>query len=659
MQIMVPATYSRLSDGGRAMTGPDERMTTLSPPPLNLRPRWVPRLVAEALLLLMTLFAALAAGSAFAQEPGERAIYREGFDAPPQGWSLDHGWTVDAGQLVGRDHRWARYEADEWSCDRLAFRFALASLKGTLHANFLVGDAGRYFVGFESSGRILDRVYLKKQLGSGQILDLGQSGPIPVLVTPQNPLAAIITCDAGRIDVNLGGKSVLNDVDQRPLPAGRVAFETLDASYAVIDDLAVTGLRPARLLTPDLRGLTVDAAERRHARLKLDMVAVAELPSELPPGQIIEQKPAPESPLPDNRRIEVWLSLGPELTPPLIGQNLDAAQAQYPRLKIDPVVRQASDRPNGEIIDQKPGAGRPLPENRRIEVWLSTGPEHTPKLVGLTLPAARMQHPDLSIEIAGRETNDRPAGEIVRQQPTAGRPLPSDGRIEVWLSQGPERTPPLVGLTLQAARTQHASLTIESAGRETSDRPAGEISRQKPEAGEALPEDHRIRVWMSAGEAARLLTPDLGGLSEAEARQHHPEVELRHVEDMDAASDAPEGQIVAQAPTAGDPLPADRSIRIGLSLGPQRAWTDSLPEIAIVTVIVGAIVLLRRLFRRRPPKERPAPANQPLRVRSHQDPGRQDIAAEGGSITLPALHLRCRADRGAQEIDYPRDRPEG
>jgi len=630
---------------------------TLQIPPLPCRPASC--LLSGTLLLVAALLAMLAPHRICAQERGDRAAYREDFDeGRARGWSLERGWTVESGQLIGREHHWARYEGDEWSGDRLMLRFALSSLKGRLHANFLDGDAGRYYVGIGSDGRIVDQLYLKKQYGPGRFVDLAEAPPLRILVTPRKPLIVTITCDGGRIDVSIDGKSVLRYADRQPLPAGIVAFETLEETFAVIDNVEIAGFLPARLATPDLRGLTPAEARRRHARLNLDIVVTGEQSSAQPVGQIVDQKPTPGSPLSEDRRVEVWLSQGPELAPQLVGQDPQAAQAQYPRLKIDAVGREVSRRQAGEIARQEPGAGRPLPDDRRIEVWLSQGPELAPQLVGQTLQAAQAQNPRLKIDAVGREAIDRPAGEITRQEPAAGRPLPDDHRIEVWLSQGPELAPQLVGQTLQAARTQHFTLGIDTVGREASDRPAGEITRQQPAAGAPLPDDRRVQVWISDAKRALPVTPDLTGLTEAEARRNHPQIDLSHADGMDAVSSEPAGRIIAQSPDAGIPLPADQRVRVGLSLGPQRSWTDSLPEAVIVAVIVGVIVLVRRLMRGKRPGEKASAGGQPMRVKPHADPGRQDLTTEGGPATLPAVRLRYRTDRGMQDIVPRNERQE-
>lgn len=165
---------------------------------------------------------------------------------PNTGWQLDNGWTINESELIGKGHSWATYEN---SCREgpLTLKFKLKSLKGGLHTNINVEGADRYAIGFFSNENGSLSVYLFKQVGAipPTFAEYIQ-GQYLIDDTTQEHQVDIIS-QSERIQVyiyRLGETSevalpVIDFIDQDPLPAGGIAFESLNDSIAKIYDVEV------------------------------------------------------------------------------------------------------------------------------------------------------------------------------------------------------------------------------------------------------------------------------------------------------------------------------------------------------------------------------------------------------------------------------------
>jgi hypothetical protein len=167
----------------------------------------------------------------------EAEPFEEDFEGDTAGtWELEAGWAVEeeaAGNHVlrGSGHTWARAGNPRWS--DYTFRARVKLLEGALHTNVRVGEDGRYFLGIHAEG-----MYLKKQFNNwADFVDLAEA-PGPLDLSGWHTLT--IDVAAGKITVSLDDTEKITYTDPEPLPAGAIAFETLDNSTVLIDDVNVT-----------------------------------------------------------------------------------------------------------------------------------------------------------------------------------------------------------------------------------------------------------------------------------------------------------------------------------------------------------------------------------------------------------------------------------
>jgi hypothetical protein len=193
-------------------------------------------------LLLVVTFLAMAPTPGHAQGLEEVVLYEENFnDDQAQGWELEPGWTVDAGMLNGYGHTWARYTEGRWGDARLTFKLE----SNGVHVNIRNSDTGRYAIGFREKDDFLF-LYLFKQLWPETFFNDLATNATRYSAGEEHQVD--ISTTGGRIQVTVDGMLVIDYTDPDPLPPGTIAFETLDNTFAQVDDIIVIGPPPAQAM---------------------------------------------------------------------------------------------------------------------------------------------------------------------------------------------------------------------------------------------------------------------------------------------------------------------------------------------------------------------------------------------------------------------------
>jgi penicillin-binding protein 1A len=127
----------------------------------------------------------------------------------------------------------------------------------------------------------------------------------------------------------------------------------------------------------------------------------------------------------------------------LVGQSVDRARAalEADRLVVSAVDDPSSREPPGTVVAQKPAAGTTVLQGTTITLYVSTGDAVStmPSLVGLSIEAARAQLGSLSLE--AQETsvaNDAAKGTVVAQSPAAGTTVGMGSLVVLSVSSGPQ-----------------------------------------------------------------------------------------------------------------------------------------------------------------------------------------------------------------------------
>jgi photosystem II stability/assembly factor-like uncharacterized protein len=188
----------------------------------------------------------------YAQSTIQQVLFSDDFEkglAMP--WDWDPGWTVDIIDsnhvLHGKGHIWITLAPDEELGEIMTFESRVNLLKGSIHVNYRINLSGsRYFVRMES-GRIL-------------LLKMGRTDITPIELSSQFlPISygtwysLRITSIDNHLQVYLDDTLQLDYTDEdNPYPSGTIAFESLDESDVLVDDVVLNG----QLLAATPPGLT-------------------------------------------------------------------------------------------------------------------------------------------------------------------------------------------------------------------------------------------------------------------------------------------------------------------------------------------------------------------------------------------------------------------
>lgn len=183
-------------------------------------------------------------------------------------------------------------------------------------------------------------------------------------------------------------------------------------------------------------GFKVDATERK-------------ISSTVAAGYIISQSHSAGESLKKNYTISIVISEGANkiTVPNVIHDDFTAAKVQIENgnLILGEITYEFSDLPNNTVIDQDPLAGQEVPENTRIELVVSKGPEEslvlTPRLLELTLEEAKERLEPINLtfgDISYVENLDYESGQIVEQSIPSGEEIAEKSTIDIVIADNPD-----------------------------------------------------------------------------------------------------------------------------------------------------------------------------------------------------------------------------
>jgi beta-lactam-binding protein with PASTA domain len=272
--------------------------------------------------------------------------------------------------------------------------------------------------------------------------------------------------------------------------------------------------------------------------------------------------------------------------PDVVGIRADRAAAQLvdAELKVE-LRRTLSEKPSGIVSQQDPPAGSSVPRGSTVVLDVSRGADtvSVPAVVGLPLNQAlqKLQEAGLKGE-AKRVTSDKPAGQVIAQEPGGSGELKRGATVVLTVSRGkpPVAVPDVVGQTESAATAalEQAGLKAGVLKVPASD-PAGTVVAQSQAAGEKVPKGSTVQINVSKGTsttgttttgatsaAGSIAVPDVVDLKQAAAKKVLEDAGFK-VDPKPVPSNEPKGTVVAQFPAAGKTAKRGASIRINVSNG--------------------------------------------------------------------------------------------
>ena len=207
-----------------------------------------------------------------------------------------------------------------------------------------------------------------------------------------------------------------------------------------------------------------------------------------------------------------------------------------------------------------------------------------PSVIGMTVEEAQELEgikDVFRIEVLGtRVTSDYEAGQIVEQDPTAGRTRKSNLFIQVYVAEAPEQVlmKNLVGMEYRQARVLLTNLglnlKLESKEESSDQYAANTVIRTVPAKDEPLTEGQTVTIYYSTGPAT-VTVPTFTGQDVANAVKNAQDMGLAVGEIVyDSYSFEPQGQVIWQSIEATSEVPGGTKISFTVS-GTQNGGMDA------------------------------------------------------------------------------------
>ena len=207
-----------------------------------------------------------------------------------------------------------------------------------------------------------------------------------------------------------------------------------------------------------------------------------------------------------------------------------------------------------------------------------------PSVIGMTVEEAQELEgikDVFQIEVLGtRVTSDYEAGQIVEQDPTAGRTRKSNLFIQVYVAEAPEQVlmKNLVGMEYRQARVLLTNLglnlKLESKEESSDQYAANTVIRTVPAKDEPLTEGQTVTIYYSTGPAT-VTVPTFTGQDVANAVKNAQDMGLAVGEiAYDSYSFEPQGQVIWQSIEATSEVPGGTKISFTVS-GTQNGGMDA------------------------------------------------------------------------------------
>jgi len=193
-------------------------------------------------------------------------------------------------------------------------------------------------------------------------------------MTEQSARAAI--GDAG-LDVGTIDRTFDNSVKANHVISQNPGADESVPQGSTVDFTVSLGTHPTR--EPYVIGQSRQQAETALTDAHLDPV-FHQMKSDQPQGTVVRTDPAANTQVPQGSPVDVYVSKGPQQVPDVVGmQQSDAEKALRDAGYVPvPVPSSSSDRPQGEVIQQIPGAGQREPQGTQVTIVVSSGPSSPP-----------------------------------------------------------------------------------------------------------------------------------------------------------------------------------------------------------------------------------------------------------------------------------------
>jgi len=293
------------------------------------------------------------------------------------------------------------------------------------------------------------------------------------------------------------------------------------------------------------------------------------------------------------------------VVPNVIGLREQQAEIRIQDRGLEPLPRSAqSDRPQGVVFAEKPGAGTQLDKGQTVTIFVSSGRLAVPDVTGSTLADTQQKLEALGFKVeVKRVASTKQKGIVLDQDPAAGVTALRGTTVTLNVSSGakPVVVPRVVGQTQGAAVQALTALGLKPVLQNVpSDQPAGTVVGQKPPAGKEVDKGAEVTVNVSTGTgqptttattttatttttgtpttAAPVRVPRVVGLAQTPALRRLNVLGLRPTV-VYVRSSQPANSVVSQSPKSGTSLRPGTRVRVNVSTGPNPQPNAAVPNV--------------------------------------------------------------------------------
>ncbi len=196
--------------------------------------------------------------------------------------------------------------------------------------------------------------------------------------------------------------------------------------------------------------------------------------------------------------------------PSVVGAPEDSAKAQLTRVgfQVETLVAADDTVPEGQVVSQNPEGGRTADKGSTVRITVSGGPDNVevPDLKGRTLDDAKQLLTDLTLTLGTVTEKDDPEaekGQVLSSDPAAGVGVKPGTRINLEVATGKVEVPNVVGMTQNEAQRAlaDANLTVETAYKQTSSVPEGQVLDQDPKGRTTADINSTVKITVAQKEA--------------------------------------------------------------------------------------------------------------------------------------------------------------
>lgn len=191
---------------------------------------------------------------------------------------------------------------------------------------------------------------------------------------------------------------------------------------------------------------------------------------EITKGYVVRTEPAAGETLKKNQNVTIYLSLGSNKMPKLMGEARADAEKRLSMMELNlkvNVLEEASETvPKDYVIRTDPGEGTELSKGQQITVYVSLGSNKMPDLIGESKNNAEVLLKDMDMDLRLsldllEDSEEVEEGKVCRTEPAAGETLQKGQQVKVYISTGSKYTvvPSVLNMT-----EAEAKFTLEAAG---------------------------------------------------------------------------------------------------------------------------------------------------------------------------------------------------